>query len=149
MRRASTIVGYDTGWGYMPKEYRPMPYRHRILVLLSAVLLVLATLVAACGGDDDENASATATDRAFAAEMIGHHEGAIRMARLELAEGKDPEMRTLAKAIIAAQATEIEQMNAWRRDWYGAASPAGGVPDPRQGSARSDDEQQHGMDHSG
>ena len=40
----------------------------------------------------------------------------------------DPETRELAKAIVEEQAQEIVEMNAWRRAWFGAASPAGGVP---------------------
>jgi uncharacterized protein (DUF305 family) len=34
----------------------------------------------------------------------------------------------LAESILGAQAREIENMNAWRERWYGAPSPAGGVP---------------------
>lgn len=67
-------------------------------------------------------------DREFIDEMIPHHQGAIRMARMELSDGNDQEVKDLADAIIAAQSAEIEQMNQWRSDWYGAPSPAGGVP---------------------
>lgn len=67
-------------------------------------------------------------DEAFIDEMVPHHQGAIRMARLELADGQDPEVMDLARAIIDAQSQEIEQMNQWRQQWYGEPSPAGGVP---------------------
>lgn len=67
-------------------------------------------------------------DRAFIDMMVPHHQGAIRMARIELAAGENPELTKLAEAIITAQAREIEQMNSWRVDWYGAPSPSGGVP---------------------
>lgn len=49
----------------------------------------------------------------FAKGMIAHHEGAVDMAKVQLEFGKDPEMRKLAEAIIAAQGPEIEQMKAW------------------------------------
>ena len=52
-------------------------------------------------------------DHDFAAMMIPHHQGAIDMAEGELKYGKDPEMRALAKNIIAAQKVEIKQMTAW------------------------------------
>ena len=52
-------------------------------------------------------------DAAFAAGMVPHHKGAVRMAEVELKYGKDPEMRKLAEAIVAAQGPEIEQMQAW------------------------------------
>jgi len=67
-------------------------------------------------------------DRAFIDMMIPHHQGAIRMARIELDRGADGDAMKLAEAIIAAQTREIEQMNGWRKDWFGGASPAGGVP---------------------
>ncbi len=76
-------------------------------------------------------------DRAFIDMMIQHHRGAIRMARVELAEGEDPQLRELAQAIIRDQSTEIEEMNAWRMAWYGKVSPAGGIPD--EGEEMDDD----------
>jgi uncharacterized protein (DUF305 family) len=67
-------------------------------------------------------------DRKFIDMMIPHHQGAIRMARAELAKGKNTELRTIARGIITAQAKEIVKMNSWRKAWYGRTSPAGGVP---------------------
>ena len=83
------------------------------------------------GMDMDMGMLATANpfDRAFIDAMIAHHQGAIRMARIELAEGEDAEAKSLAEAVIAAQSAEIEQMNEWRVEWYGSPSPAGGVPE--------------------
>jgi uncharacterized protein (DUF305 family) len=82
-------------------------------------------------GMDMNNASlktANPFDRAFIDMMVPHHQGAVRMARVELAKGASPTLKRLAQQIIAAQAREIGQMNGWRARWYGAASPAGGVP---------------------
>ena len=67
-------------------------------------------------------------DKAFIDEMIPHHQGAIRQARIVLGETEDGELRELANAIVDAQSREIEQMNRWRERWYGSPSPAGGVP---------------------
>lgn len=72
-------------------------------------------------------------DRRFIDMMIPHHQGAIRMARVEQKEGADPELKRLAGEIIEAQAREIERMNAHRMRVYGAASPAGGVPSESDG----------------
>ena len=67
-------------------------------------------------------------DREFIDMMISHHQGAIRMARVELDKGQNAELHTIANAIVDGQAKEIDQMNAWRVDWYGRMSPSGGVP---------------------
>lgn len=67
-------------------------------------------------------------DREFIDAMIPHHQGAIRMARVELETGENRELKQMAQAIIDAQSKEIDQMNTWRVDWFGSLSPAGGVP---------------------
>ena len=54
------------------------------------------------------------TDQDFVAMMIPHHQGAIDMAKVELAQGKDPVVRRLAHNIIAAQQREIKEMKEWQ-----------------------------------
>ncbi|HEU5063754.1 MAG TPA: DUF305 domain-containing protein [Solirubrobacterales bacterium] len=80
------------------------------------------------GMDASELMGAKPFDREFIDMMVPHHQGAIRMARVELARGEDPELMRIAKAIIDAQAGEIEEMNRWRSAWHGKPSPAGGMP---------------------
>jgi len=59
-----------------------------------------------------------AFDRAFLAEMIVHHEGAVSMAQAALQDAKHQEIKDLANAIISAQTTEIAQMKAWQKSWF-------------------------------
>lgn len=79
--------------------------------------------------DEAHLETAESFDRAFIDMMVPHHQGAIRMARAVLAKGESAEVRKLAEAIIDAQSREIGKMNDWRKRWYGAVSPAGGIPD--------------------
>ena len=52
-------------------------------------------------------------DRDFVVNMMPHHQGAVAMARTELKYGRDPQLKTLAKNIIAAQEKEIAFMKTW------------------------------------
>jgi uncharacterized protein (DUF305 family) len=49
-------------------------------------------------------------DMLWLQSMISHHQGAIQMAKSEIADGKSADMITLAKNIVAAQQSEIDQM---------------------------------------
>lgn len=99
------------------------------------------------GMDMDNSMLMTAKpfERMFIDMMVPHHQGAIRMARAELAKGRDPQLRKLAQGVIAAQSDEIKQMNSWRMDWYGAESPSGGVPAADEGMDAQ--MESHGADH--
>nr|WP_317269165.1 DUF305 domain-containing protein [Arthrospira sp. PLM2.Bin9] len=56
-------------------------------------------------------------DRRFLQAMIPHHEGALVMAK-DLQEKSDrPEMQSLAEDILTSQEAEIDQMEAWLKEW--------------------------------
>ena len=53
------------------------------------------------------------TDKDFAMMMKMHHQQALNMAEMELANGKSAEMKAMAKQIIVAQKKEIAQFDKW------------------------------------
>jgi uncharacterized protein (DUF305 family) len=52
-------------------------------------------------------------DAHFILMMIPHHEGATQ----------HPELRRLEAAMVRVQSVEIEQMERWYRQWFGAKAP--------------------------
>jgi len=67
------------------------------------------------------DATGIAFDLLFIDLMIPHHQGAIDMSIVAADRAAHPELRQLAQDIIAAQQPEIDQMTAWRNDWYPGA----------------------------
>lgn len=57
-------------------------------------------------------------DLRFIDAMVMHHQGAVVMAEDAQQNSTRPEIQTLASDIIAAQQTEIAEMQAWRQAWY-------------------------------
>jgi hypothetical protein len=76
-------------------------------------------------------------DQRFLDQMIMHHQGAIRMARILQASNTDPELEALADSIISAQSAEIEHMNELRAEHYGGPTPSGGVPSDGDGGGHA------------
>lgn len=74
-------------------------------------------------------------DADFLAGMVPHHQGAIDMARVVIAHGKDPKIKALAQAIIAAQEKEIADMKSWQSGT--------GLPGPSAKPAAMEDHSKH------
>ena len=53
------------------------------------------------------------TDKDFAMMMKMHHEQAVKMAKVEVAEGKSPEIKAMAAKMMKDQQREIGQLDAW------------------------------------
>ena len=69
---------------------------------LQAVMVEMSTAMCIAPSED--------ADRDFARSMIPHHRGAVEMARLELAHGRDERLRRLAQGIVVEQLQEIALM---------------------------------------
>ena len=76
-------------------------------------------------------------DTAFAKGMLGHHRGAVEMAKIELKYGTDEAMRQLAQEVITAQQTEIDVLNKWLASHPDAAKPKPNTVAMQQAYAQS------------
>ncbi len=56
-------------------------------------------------------------DKKFLQLMITHYQDAIDMSKPAEMNAKRQEIKNLAKAIISAQTSEIDQMQQWQKDW--------------------------------
>ncbi len=69
-------------------------------------------------------AKAASYDLQFIDTMSKHHLAAIEMARVAQSKVQLPELKALTKRIPPDQQKEIDQMKAWRDQWYPGAPPA-------------------------
>ena len=60
-------------------------------------------------------------DLVFIDLMIGHHQMAVDAGKMAEQQATREEVRDLARMIVENQQKEIEQMEAWRLEWYGSA----------------------------
>lgn len=81
--------------------------------ILPALALVAALIVAGCGDDShsansgSHNGGGNGADRAFAADMVLHHESALDMAKIAQDRGESPFVKRLADDIVRTQTKEI------------------------------------------
>jgi uncharacterized protein (DUF305 family) len=93
-----------------------------ILTAALALALVVTTLAPRVALDAT---AAVPFDQQFIDMMVPHHQGAVAMAHIALTRATHPQIKRLARSIIAAQNQEIAQMRAWRRAWYGSDDTPG------------------------
>lgn len=114
-------------------------------IALAGTALIAVLALGACGSDADDAQSmggmnghgsssstsrqSSSSDRAgdvmFAQMMIPHHQQAVEMADLALANAStSSDVKDLAQQIKAAQDPEIATMNGWLREWGAPKSAA-------------------------
>ncbi|MFI1191778.1 DUF305 domain-containing protein [Micromonospora sp. NPDC020750] len=100
----ATMAGWLTGWGRPVPSDGPghgMPgMDHGMPGMMSDA--DMTRLAGATGSE---------FDRQFLTMMIAHHEGAITMAKEELAKGTHADAKAMAQGIVTAQQGEIDAMN--------------------------------------
>lgn len=123
---------------------------HMKLRLFVTAVSAAIVLFVACGDEDDGmeghnmsgNSMPSATsggpsgspmadhnmDLEFIDDMVIHHQSAIDMAEIALEEAEHPEIEQLSNNIITAQQAEIDQMTAWRDEWFPGAEQSMGMP---------------------
>ena len=112
------ILGF--GGGYLAHSTKtPIEDEH----MMSSGMMMYNDTMGMSGAMDDmmtglSGKTGDEFDKAFLAEMIVHHEGAVSMANAALQNAKHKEIKDLANAIISAQTTEITQMKAWQKSWF-------------------------------
>ena len=60
-------------------------------------------------------------DEQFIDMMAAHHAMAIEMAKLALKHAKHPDLKTMARKMMATQSKEIREFHTLRRRWYGSS----------------------------
>ena len=91
---------------------------HRLALLSFTLLLIMAFAGAALADGPVDGRTGRAEIR-FLEGMIDHHQMALDMANQCVERASTEEVQAVCAAVIAAQTPEIEQMQAWLRDWYG------------------------------
>jgi uncharacterized protein (DUF305 family) len=93
-------------------------------MIKAALALAASALVAACQAGTpvlSPSAQAADVDRAFIDMMVPHHQSAVEMASLARERAEHAELREAADSIAEEQQREIEQLRAWRQQWFGSS----------------------------
>ena len=106
-KEITDMESWQTAWSY-PSSSGEMMMDHSAMGMMADMGQMTEELKGLTGD---------AFDKAFLASMIEHHQSAINMAYPGQTNAKHDEVKTLTKAIVAAQSSEIAQMKQWQKDW--------------------------------
>ena len=85
----------------------------KIVILLTLISLPFFADSASAGSHAKSLKNLGMSEIMFAQGMIPHHQQAIDMSNMAMKNGASPEVKKLAKEIIAAQGKEIAQLKYW------------------------------------
>ena len=134
----------------------------RALLLAAALPLLLIAALTGCGTDETtrpvlSDTEHSATDVAFAGDMLQHHAQALAMVDLTLGRDLAPEVVALAEQIRDAQAPETEQLTDWLVSWdepvpatvrdHSLAGDGDHSPSEAMAELEGTDGDEHGGDH--
>jgi uncharacterized protein (DUF305 family) len=74
-------------------------------------------------------------DLQFIDQMIVHHQMAIMSSEHMISDSERPELRQLSENIQESQSEQIEQMQAWRDEWYPDAGRTSGMDNGMMGGS--------------
>ena len=74
-------------------------------------------------------------DKDFAMMMKHHHQSGIEMARVQVRDGKDPELKRQAQKIIDGQTKEMADLDRWLQSKGGSQGAAKGGTSSQSGSS--------------
>lgn len=95
----TTMAGWLVGWG------QPVPDAS-----MSGDMSGMAGMMSPAQMTGLANSTGPGFDRTWTQLMTTHHQGAVAMAKTELADGANPQAKALARNIITSQTAEITQM---------------------------------------
>lgn len=120
-------------------------------------VIALFLLAVACGSPETQstetaqqttNATTTAAsttaptsaeyDLQFIDTMTRHHQMAVMMGETAVQKASDAKVKELGRKVVADQKKEIEQLAAWRRQWYANAADAHSMQLPGASSMNMD-----------
>jgi uncharacterized protein (DUF305 family) len=107
---------------FVRSALRPLGAALALTLLIAAFAPRVAPTSAATRPAAHATAMAAAFDEQFIDMMVPHHQSAVAMAQIALARAQHPQIKRLAQSIIADQNSEIGQLKAWRKAWYGSAA---------------------------
>ncbi len=83
------------------------------VIMKKIVVVILSILLSGCVSAENAESEFSGNDLMFASMMVPHHQQAIEMADLALANSTSQEIISLAKQIKEAQDPEITEMKSW------------------------------------
>ncbi|HEY9627070.1 MAG TPA: DUF305 domain-containing protein [Coleofasciculaceae cyanobacterium] len=113
-KEIAQLKAWRTDW-YPNASATPMMYSAEMghMMPMSDEVMSSMMMNVDLGAADDQ------FDLRFINAMLPHHEGALVMAKEALEKSDRPEVKKLAQDIISSQQQEIDQMQQWKKSWYG------------------------------